>query len=124
MAEKKCILVIDDDPDIVSSIKTILEAEGFKVLTATSGEEGITTYRKNKPDLVLCDMMMESIDEGTKVAGAIRKENKSVPLYLLSSIGDATVANIEIDKLGFNGVFQKPVSAKHLTSALKKTLGL
>ncbi len=124
MAEKKRILVIDDDPDIVSSIKIILETEGFNVLTATNGEEGIAAYKKNKPDLVLCDMMMESIDAGTKVASAIRSESGSVPLYLLSSIGDATATNIEIDKLGFSGVFQKPVSAKHLSSSLKKALGI
>jgi CheY-like chemotaxis protein len=124
MGEKKRILIIDDDPDIVTSVKAVLEAEGFTVLTATSGDDGVAAFKNRKPDLILCDMMMESIDAGTKVAGAIRNESKSVPIYLLSSIGDATATNIEIDKLGFNGVFQKPVPAAFLVSSLKKALGV
>lgn len=123
MAEKKVILVIDDDPDIVTSIQAILEKEGFSVVTALSGEEGIQAFGKNKPSLVLCDMMMERIDSGTKVASEIRKTDQHVPIYLLSSIGSATAANIEIENLGFNGVFQKPVSPAGLVASIKKALG-
>ena len=54
-------------------------------------------------------MMMERVDSGSKVAEELRKKNMKVPIFLLSSIGNATASNIEIDKLGFNGVFQKPV---------------
>ncbi len=124
MSDKKQILVIDDDPDIVTSIQVILEGEGFDVVTAMSGEEGVLAYGKSKPDLVLCDMMMERIDAGTKVASEIRKASQTVPVYLLSSIGSATASNIEIEKLGFNGVFQKPVAPAALVSTVKKALGL
>lgn len=122
MANKKLILIIDDDPDILDSIKVILDSNGFDTATAMNGQEGVETAMKNKPDLILCDMMMERIDAGTKVAEELNRKNLNVPIFLLSSIGDATASNIEIDKLGFNGVFQKPVNPEHLISTIKKTL--
>ncbi len=124
MADKKLILVIDDDPDITSTVETILTAEGFSVVTASNGDEGIESFKKNNPDLVLCDMMMERIDAGNKVAHEIRKINEKVPVYLMSSIGAATASNIDIDQLGFSGVFQKPIYPATLVSSVKKTLGL
>ena len=124
MANKKLILVIDDDPDILDSIKAILAANGFDVVTAMSGKEGIEAVSKNKPDLILCDMMMERIDAGTKVAQELKKNNPNLPIYLLSSIGTATATNIEIDKLGFNGVFQKPVNPDNLVATIKKVLNM
>jgi CheY-like chemotaxis protein len=122
MADKKLIYVIDDDPDILDSISAILTAEGFAVETAMSGEEGIVRLSTIKPALILCDMMMEHIDAGTRVAEEIKKGGNSAPVYLLSSIGSATAANIEIDRLGFDGVFQKPVAPAQLVSTIKKAL--
>jgi len=122
MAEKKLIFVIDDDPDIIDSTSAVLKAEGFDVATAMSGEEGIEKMDTLKPDMILCDMMMERIDAGTKVAQEIRRKNAEVPIYLLSSIGSATATNVEIDKLGFDGVFQKPVSPEVLVKTIKKVL--
>jgi DNA-binding response OmpR family regulator len=122
MAAQKLVYIIDDDPDILDSITAILSAEGFSVATAMSGEEGLEKLADFKPDLILCDMMMERIDAGTKVAQEIRKTNKTVPIFLLSSIGSATATNIEVDKLGFDGVFQKPVAPSALVSTIKKAL--
>jgi DNA-binding response OmpR family regulator len=124
MADAKTIFIIDDDPDIIESVSAILTSKGFKVITALSGKEGVETFKKSKPALVLCDMMMETIDQGTKVAHDIRKKDAKVPIYLLSSIGAATATNIEIDKLGFNGVFQKPIDPDTLIISVKKALGI
>ena len=120
MKNKKVILLIDDDPDILESLRAILEQEGYVIVSAMSGKDGITAYKEKKPDLVLCDMMMEHIDAGNTVAAEIRKEDPAVPVYLLSSIGNATASNVEVGDLGFNGVFQKPVSPSVLVSALQK----
>ncbi len=122
MAGKKLVYIIDDDPDILDSITAILKGEGFDTATAMSGEEGLEKLKSIKPDLILCDMMMERIDAGTKVAQDIRKNNKNIPIYLLSSIGSATASNIEIDKLGFDGVFQKPVNPATLVSTIQKAI--
>jgi DNA-binding NtrC family response regulator len=122
MAAKKKILVIDDDADITDSIKAILTANGFEAYTAGDAKDGLEAIDKVKPDLVLCDMMMEQVDAGTKVAHEIRKKDKKLPMYLLSSIGAATAQNIELDKIGFNGVFQKPISPDHMVKTIKKAL--
>ncbi len=121
MSDKK-ILVIDDDPDILESISAILSSEGFSVVTAMDGKEGIDKFKSVKPDLVLCDMMMERVDAGTKVAELIRKEDSKTPVYLLSSIGNATASNVNINSLGFNGVLRKPVDPDLLISQVKKAL--
>jgi two-component system response regulator ChvI len=123
MADKRQILVIDDDPDIIESIKAILEKNGFVALTATNEADGLKAVGK-KPDLILCDMMMERIDSGSKLAQEIKKVDPKVPILLLSSIGSATASNVEIDKLGFKGVLQKPVDPGSLIMIINKTLGL
>ena len=121
MSDKK-ILVIDDDPDILESISAVLSSEGFNVLTAIDGKEGVEKFKSEKPDLVLCDMMMEKVDAGSKVAEMIRKEDSATPVYLLSSIGNATASNISVTDLGFTGVLQKPVDPDTLIAQIKKTL--
>jgi two-component system alkaline phosphatase synthesis response regulator PhoP len=123
MSDKK-ILVIDDDPDILESISAVLSSEGFNVLTAIDGKVGVEKFKSEKPDLVLCDMMMERVDAGSKVAEMIRKEDSKTPVYLLSSIGNATASNISVSDLGFSGVLQKPVDPDTLISQIKKALGV
>ena len=118
------ILVIDDDPDILESISIILKSEKFTVITATDGQEGFEKFKSEKPALILCDMMMERIDSGSKVAAMIRKEDKNIPLYLLSSIGDATATTTELSNLGFTGSLQKPVYPKSLITEIKNALKL
>jgi len=119
MSDRK-ILVIDDDPDILDSVSIVLKSENYTVVTAMDGKEGVEKFLSEKPDLVLCDMMMERIDAGAKTAEAIRKEDKDVPIYLLSSIGSVTDINIDINAKGFNGVLQKPLDIANLKSEVQK----
>jgi DNA-binding response OmpR family regulator len=124
MADKKKILLIDDDPDIIDSIKAVLQKSGFEVITAENAKDGIESAVSNKPDLILCDMMMERVDAGSKVAEELGRKGLKAPIFLLSSIGSATASNIELDKLGFRGVFQKPVNPDHMITAIKRTLDI
>ena len=118
----KNILIIDDDPDILTTVSMALKANGFDVCTALSGKEGVSTYKSKRPDAVLCDMMMENIDEGLKVVHQIRQDNKRVPIFLISSIAKESESKYELDELGFNGVFQKPLPLDKLISAIRKSL--
>jgi CheY-like chemotaxis protein len=122
MSDKKTILVIDDDPDILDSVEAILDAHGFEVVTAANASDGIARVQDSSPDLVLCDMMMEQIDAGSKVSRHIKENNPNLSVYLLSSIGTATAQNVEIDKIGFDGVFQKPISPDILIQSIQKAL--
>jgi CheY-like chemotaxis protein len=121
MSDRK-ILIIDDDPDILDAVSAVLKSENYIVVTAMDGNEGVEKFKSEKPDLVLCDMMMERIDAGAKTAEAIRKEDKDVPIYLLSSIGNATSMNVDVSSKGFNGVLQKPVDPSNLKAEVKKAL--
>lgn len=122
MSNKSKILIIDDDPDILESIKAILSKSGFDTITAMNGHDGIEAALNKAPDLILCDMMMEKIDAGSRVAEELRKKNVSVPIYLLSSIASATASNIEIDQLGFSGILQKPVDPELLVSVIRRSI--
>jgi len=123
MPEKKKILVIDDDPAICQSVKAVLEANGFAAETALSGMEGLEAFGRVKPDAVLCDMMMEDVDSGIRVAKVMRGKRVDVPIFLLSTIGDATAGSLDLGGLGFNGVFQKPVDFDMLLASLRRLKG-
>ncbi len=122
MQNKKMILIIDDDPDLLSSLKLTLESAGYSVLAAGSGAEGIKLFMESAPDLIICDIMMEKIDTGIRLVREIREKNKKVPLYLLSDIGRLTATNIDIFELGCNGTFQKPFNPEELLGVVKQSL--
>ncbi|WP_373501071.1 response regulator transcription factor [Desulfococcus sp.] len=123
MAEKKTILVIDDDPDIIETVHTILSAKGYVIISASSGKQGFELAQQANPDLILCDMMMEAIDSGMQAAEQIKKLNNDIPVFLLSSIADMTAATTQIRDLGFIGIIQKPVEPARLVSIVQSIIG-
>ncbi|MCU0822393.1 MAG: response regulator [Spirochaetes bacterium] len=118
--KKKTILVIDDDSAILDSIGMILESSGYDAITARTSAEGLEAFNKKRPDLVLCDMMMERIDEGMKIIAEMKRIDKTTPVFLLSSIGNATGDNIDVMGLGFSGIFQKPVDLDNMLAVIEK----
>ena len=120
MAAKKKVLIIDDDPAICESLQAILSANGYLTAYALSGKDGLASFRATKPDIVLCDMMMEDIDAGVNVTKVMKEERPAVPIFLLSTIGDTTADTMGIFSLGFSGVFQKPVNFDQLLASLAK----
>jgi sigma-B regulation protein RsbU (phosphoserine phosphatase) len=122
MQNKKLILIVDDDPDFLSSLKAVMESNGFMVFAAESGSEGMRLFNEHTPDLVLCDIMIEKIDSGIRLAREIRERNKYVPVYLLSDIGGLTAANIDIHRIGCNGSLQKPCNPGVLLRIVRQEL--
>lgn len=83
------VLVIDDDQDFLTSVRTLLEGEGYQVLAAASGRQGIDLINTADPDLVVCDVMMESPTEGYAVSGAAKFRTAGaddLPFIMVSSI--------------------------------------
>jgi two-component system chemotaxis response regulator CheY len=120
----KTILIIDDDPDIRKATRIVLESAGFVVGEASTGQEGLKTAQKIKPDVILLDLMMETVDAGSKVSTRLKEGGFTAPIFLLSSVGDAVRYNIDAQELGLAGIFQKPIDHKTLLSTLKAELGL
>jgi hydrogenase maturation protease len=120
----KTVLIIDDDPDIRKATRIVLESAGFVVGEASTGQEGLKTAQKIKPDAILLDLMMETVDAGSKVSTQLKEGGFTAPIFLLSSVGDAVRYNIDAQDLGLAGIFQKPIDHNTLLSTLKAELGL
>ena len=122
MAETKIVLVIDDDPDIIETVNTVLTREGYVVISATSGKQGFEVAHRTNPDLVLCDMIMEEMDSGAQTAQKIKRYNSDIPIYLISSMADEIAATTQIREFGFIGFIQKPIEPARLVSIVQSIL--
>jgi len=120
---KHIILLVDDDPDILESLRIVLDANDYFVLTASSGQEGLKIYREQRPDLLIVDLMMEEIDSGTSFVKDLQAIGNTAPVYLLSSAGDSLYSTVDASALGLTGVFQKPINTEMLLALLKAKLG-
>ncbi len=85
-ASKSTIMVVDDNPDIVTIVKTLLEGKGYKVLSAYSGEEVFILLVKKKPDLIILDIMMPRMD-GLEVLTRLKGDSNTrpIPVVLLTA---------------------------------------
>ena len=81
--DRPVILCVDDDPDILTYLETVLGAEGFDIVTAESAEDGLRAYRKHEPDALIVDMMMEEVDAGTRFVRDLRAEGNTAPVFML-----------------------------------------
>ncbi|MFA5668818.1 MAG: response regulator transcription factor [Balneolaceae bacterium] len=119
---KKTILVVDDEQDLLDLIEYNLRKEGFDVLKAENGEEGIEVAKNFKPDLMLLDIMMPKMD-GLQVVDAIRKEDslKQMAIIFLTARSDEKT---EVDGLNKGGddYITKPISTTKLISRIKAVL--
>ena len=83
----KKILLIEDDPDQVFLYLTKFKMEGLKLLTAKNGVEGLAMAKKEKPDIILLDIVMDEMD-GMEVLERLKKDNatKNIPVVLLTNL--------------------------------------
>ena len=119
---KFVILCIDDDPDILESLRVVLEANDYAVVTAPSAEEGLRIYKESQPDLLIVDLMMEEIDAGTNFVKELQALGNEAPIYMLSSTGDDLQSTVSYGDLGLTGVFQKPINPNVLLALLRAKL--
>ncbi|MBN1252030.1 MAG: response regulator [Bacteroidales bacterium] len=88
MKTSKKILIVDDDIDVINIVKTILDNQGYTVLTANNKTEGLKKAKEEKPDLAILDVMMSSHFEGFELAEELTKseEFKNMPVLMQTSI--------------------------------------
>ncbi|MDP8267073.1 MAG: response regulator [Candidatus Aceula meridiana] len=84
----KKVLIIDDDPDFVAAVTTLLEAKDYTVITASNGIEGIKKAKAEKPDLITLDVMMTDAGEGLDVGKQFNsdEELKKIPFIIVSGV--------------------------------------
>ena len=118
----KTILIIEDQPDMRENISTILEMENYAVLKAPNGEEGLACAREEKPDLILCDVMMPAMD-GHEVLRRLREDRTiaGTPFIFLTARGEKTDLRAGMN-LGADDYLTKPATATELLTAISVRL--
>lgn len=114
------ILVVDDDPDFVEIIRTILESNGYEVASAANGNQALKAMRQNLPDLVLLDVMMSTVLDGLNLSHVISEdpELRKVPIVMISSIADSPSAGMfpTDEYIPIDAWISKPVQPDDLLS--------
>jgi len=123
MDTKKTIMVVDDNPDIITIVKTILEGKGYNVLSASSGPELLNLLKSQKPDLIILDIMMPEMD-GLEVLTRLKgmADTTSIPIILLT-------AKVQYEdvlrgyKLAADYYITKPFTSTQLINGINLLLG-
>jgi response regulator RpfG family c-di-GMP phosphodiesterase len=91
MSAKAKILIIDDDPDLCAALSEGLTADGYRVICASQGSQGLELMRDERPDLVFLDVIMRMPTEGVWVSQEIARDPvlRSIPVVMLTSIVDS-----------------------------------
>ena len=113
------ILVVDDEPKVARLARDYLEKNGFRVTTATDGQAALTTARREKPDLIILDLMLPQID-GREVCRILRRES-DVPIIMLTALSEEIdqVTGLEI---GADDYITKPFSVRALVARVRALL--
>jgi CheY-like chemotaxis protein len=121
------ILVVDDDRDFVHIIRTILQAEGYQVATAANGDQALEMMRKDKPDLVLLDVMMSTTLEGVSVSHELETDPKlkDVPIIMISSIATTEYAGEfpDEERIPIDAWLSKPIQPSVLLKTVRRFVG-
>jgi DNA-binding response OmpR family regulator len=115
----RTILVVDDEPEIVRIIRDYLERAGFSVLTAADGAAAVVAARRGRPDLILLDLTLPTLD-GLDVTRALRREG-DVPIIMLTARTEESdrVSGLE---LGADDYVTKPFSPRELVARVRAVL--
>ena len=117
----KTILIIEDEEAIQGVVKAFLEDEGYNVVLASDGLEGMEKFREYRPDLILLDLMLPKMN-GFSVCEAIRKESQ-VPIIMLTALDDDASQMKGFDALADDYItkpFSMPVVMKHIEAVLRR----
>jgi len=120
------ILVVDDDPDFVSATKIILEKNNHVVISAPSGDTGYRRAREDKPDLVILDVIMDTVLDGLSVSQRMHDDPdlRDVPIIMVTSIANTDYAELfpTDEFIHINAFLSKPISADELIRQVNKYL--
>ena len=114
------ILVVDDEAEIRRSVRMILEYDGYDVLEASSGPEGVALAEKEAPDLVFLDVKMPGMD-GLEALQRIRAVNDTLPVVIISGHGTVSTA-VEATKAGAFDFIEKPLASERVLVTIRNAL--
>lgn len=120
------ILVVDDDPDFVEATRIILEKAGHTTIEASSGNEGYQKMKSEKPDLVILDVIMDTVLDGLTITQRIHEDQeiKDIPIIMVTSIANTDYAALfpTDEYIHINAFMSKPVEPADLLRQINKLL--
>ena len=118
-ASAKKVLIVEDEKDILQLVKLYLEKEGYRIVTASTGSEGLAQVRTEKPDLVVLDLMLPEID-GLEICKRLRSapDTAMLPIIMLTAKAEESDTIIGLE-LGADDYVTKPFSPKTLVARVK-----
>jgi CheY-like chemotaxis protein len=125
---KKTILLVDDDVDYLYQTETMLKAAGFNVITAESQEDAELILKATKPDLVLSDLMMESLDAGFSFSYHVKKVDPKIPVIIVTGVANETGMKLfngseeERSWIKADAILSKPIKYDQLIKEINKYL--
>jgi CheY-like chemotaxis protein len=130
MKGSRKILIVDDDPDFVEIGRLSLEGKGYEIFSASTGREGWEMVERERPDLVILDLMMEDLDAGMKLSQKIKADPRHAGtiILMLTSIGRETGMDFsprtedDLRRLKVDDFHTKPIKVKTLLEKVEKLL--
>lgn len=112
------LLIVEDDPDNARSVREAAEGIGFDVCEAATGQEGVEKFRKDKPALVLTDLVLPDID-GLEVLSRVQQIDREVPVLVMTAYGTVE-SSVKALRAGAYDYVQKPLNLDDLESTLRR----
>lgn len=127
----KRILIVDDEPDMVAFLATLLEDNGYEIDSAADGDDAMEKVKANKPDLISLDLLMPN-KTGIKMFRELRKDNDftNIPVVMVTGFGKDDVPQMDFKEWikqrairPPEGYIEKPVNKEVFLDAVKRALG-
>ena len=121
--EKKKILLVDDEKDLVETVSFRLDASGYEIIPAYDGKDGFDKARSERPDLIILDLMLPKMD-GYKVCRMLKFDEKYKKIPIIMFTARAQDSDIKMgEEVGANAYITKPFDPKVLLDKIKELLG-
>ena len=121
MPAQKTVLLVDDDIDIIESMRTVLEAKGYKVMVARDGNAGLTVAERENPDLIVLDMMMPK-KSGFLVLEKLKGRSGGLIPTIMITGNEGSRHRAYAEMLGVKDYIRKPFAMEKLVKSVEKIL--
>jgi DNA-binding response OmpR family regulator len=119
MATKKTVLLVDDDREILSAVQTVLSKRGYRVVTATDGNMGLSQAERERPDLVIVDMMMPR-KSGFLVLEKLKQIGQECPKVIMITGNEGSRHKAYAELLGVDDYLRKPFAMDKLLESIQR----
>jgi len=116
------VLLVDDDPEIVESMRTVLESKGYEILVARDGNQGLLLAERENPDLVVLDMMMPK-RSGFLVLERLRRSHPVPMRVIMITANEGSRHKAYAEMLGVDDYIRKPFAMDRLLDSVQRLLG-